>query len=186
MWCICVDHIQLWAVAVCKSENIVLIMRTAIQSVIIDNNFQFSGLGLSQREMSRTTVSQVAIYKIIRCVHESSSLTQGYVGTYWRQSHKKSCLSTHLEAEEFSRRCPESGWSYQANWTPCRFPHGPRTFSSVWISLKTSRTMPQTDSSSSLPPTHVGKHAPKLKPSALASSDIWWWVQGKPLPFWSS
>ena len=33
-----------------------LIIPTTIQPVIIENNVQFSGLGLSQREMSRTTV----------------------------------------------------------------------------------------------------------------------------------
>ena len=36
--------------------------------------------------------------------------------------------------------------------------HGPKAFSSSWILLKTSRPMPQTDSWSSLPPPHVGRH----------------------------
>ena len=37
-------------------------MPTATQPVIIENNVQFSGLGLSQKELSRTTgVSQGAI-----------------------------------------------------------------------------------------------------------------------------
>ena len=52
-----VDHIRLWAVVVCKlhSENIVLIMPTAIQPVFIENDVKFPGLGFSHREeMSRT------------------------------------------------------------------------------------------------------------------------------------
>ena len=54
VWCICVNHP--WTVVVCKSlsENIIVITPTTIQPVIIENNVQFSGLGLSRREMSRT------------------------------------------------------------------------------------------------------------------------------------
>ena len=47
---ICVAQIQMWAVAVCKwlSENIVLIMPTTIQPVIIENDVHLSGLGISR------------------------------------------------------------------------------------------------------------------------------------------
>ena len=48
MWCICVHHIQLWAVALSKlpSETNVAIISTNIRPVIIENIVQFSGLGL--------------------------------------------------------------------------------------------------------------------------------------------
>ena len=99
------------------------------------------------------------------------------------QIKRRPCSSAHLEAEEFLQN---QGGADQVIWAACRCPHGPRTFSSSWISFNTSRPMPQTDSSSSLPPTHVGRHAPKLEPSALVSSDFRWWVLGQPLPHWSS
>ena len=53
VWCICVDHSQLWAITVCKlpSETKVAIMPNNIRPVIIENIILFSGLGLSQREI---------------------------------------------------------------------------------------------------------------------------------------
>ena len=48
-------HIQLWTIAVCKlpSEIKVIIMLTNIRPINIENIVRLSGLGLSQREMSR-------------------------------------------------------------------------------------------------------------------------------------
>ena len=62
------------------------IMPTIIQPIIIENIVQFSSLGLFQREMSRTIgVSLGAILKVLRCVRESSSLTQGLRGNLLHQ-----------------------------------------------------------------------------------------------------
>ena len=157
---ICVDHIHLWAVIVCKllSGNMVPIMpTTVILKNDVDNDWSVTGNHIKSPTL---------------CSWDQQSLP----GATWasiEDNHikRKPCHSTHLEAEEFSFCCPGSGWSWSGEWTPSR-PHVPRTFSSDRISLKTSRPMPQTDSSSSLPPTHVGRHAPKLEPSALVSSDI--------------
>ena len=58
VWRFCVDHIQLWAVAVYKlpSQTKVAIMNTNIRPVL-----RFAGLVFSHREMSRITwVSQGA------------------------------------------------------------------------------------------------------------------------------
>ena len=60
-WRISVDHTQLWVVAIriLLSHTKVAIMLSNTQPVIIENIIRFSGLGLSQREMSRNTrVSQ--------------------------------------------------------------------------------------------------------------------------------
>ena len=56
-WRIYVNHTQLWGVAVCKwpSKIEVAILPISTQPVIIGNNVQLSGLGLSQREISRVT-----------------------------------------------------------------------------------------------------------------------------------
>ena len=86
---------------------------------------------------------------------------------------KRWCPFMHLEAEVFSPSCPASGWSRSDEQD---FPHGPRMFSSSWISPKTSRPMPQTDSWPSPLPPHVGTQALQLELSALVSCASCWWV----------
>ena len=127
----------------------------------------------------------------LKCPTLCSWKQQSYPGVMWasiEDNHIKRnhSLLRNLRRKSFLSAVQDQCGDGQANWTPCRCPHGPRTFSSGWISLKTSRPMPSTESSSSLPPTHVGRHAPNLEPSALVSSDVRWWVQGQPLPLWSS
>ena len=57
VWRICVDHIQLWAIAVCKLplQTKVAIMPTDFRLVIIETIGRFSGHGLSHRGMGRIT-----------------------------------------------------------------------------------------------------------------------------------
>ena len=82
-----------------------------------------------------------------------------YPGTTWAITSKEDhALLRISRRNNFLSTVQNQGGADQANWTPCRCLHGPRTFNSGWISLKTSRPMPQTDSSASLSPTHVGKH----------------------------
>ena len=64
MWCICVDYIRIWAIAVCKlpSQSKIEIKPTHIWSVIIENMVRFSCLGLFQRR------ENIQIYcNVIRC-----------------------------------------------------------------------------------------------------------------------
>ena len=70
MWCICVGHIQLWAVAVCKlpSQTKVATMPTNIRPIITEILVD-SGLGLSQMEMTRITgVPKGAYLKLPHCL----------------------------------------------------------------------------------------------------------------------
>ena len=107
-------------------------------TIWIIENIQFSGLGLYQREMSRTTgVSQDAIYKVLRCVRESSSVTQGLRGHLFKTitSKEDHALLRISRRKSFLSGVQNPGGADQANWTPCRCPHGPRTFGSGWTSL---------------------------------------------------
>ena len=65
-------------------------------------------------------------------------------------------------------------------WLARYCPHGPWTCISSWMSLKTSTLLLHTDSSSLRLLLCDGRQAPKVKPSALVSCDIRWWVQGQP------
>ena len=111
MWHICIDCIQLWAVVVSKllCETIMVIFPTTIQRAITENIVQFSGLGLSQMDMSRTIgVSQGVT---------GSWEQQFYTGATWASSEdsyikRRMYPSTHLEAEEFPLNWPESGCSW--------------------------------------------------------------------------
>ena len=111
VWRICIDCIQLWAVVVSKllCETIMVIFSTTIQRAIIENIVQFSGLGLSQMDMSRTIgVSQGVT---------GSWEQQFYTGATWASSEdsyikRRMYPSTHLEAEEFPLNWPESGCSW--------------------------------------------------------------------------
>ena len=166
VWRICVDHIQLWAVVVCKLPS--QTKAAIIRPVIIENIFRFSCIGLSQMQMSRITgVSQGAILKVPRRVHASSSFTQGLRGHLLKTITPKEDLHSPYHHENLWKNFLSASRADQANWTPSLCPHGSRLFSSSWILLKTSRLMLQTDSWSSLVPPHVGKQAPWLEPSAL-------------------
>ena len=98
VWRFCVDHIQLWAIAVCKllSENIVLIMPTTTQPVIMENDIQFYGLGLCQREMPRTLwqmeCHRVPSKKSYAVFMRAAVLPRGCVGIDWRQSYQKKIM----------------------------------------------------------------------------------------------
>ena len=148
-------------------------MPTIIQPVIIETNVQFSGVGLSQREMSRTTgVSEGAISKALCCVQESIGLSQGVT---WAPIEENPTKEGHVllrisRWNNFLSVVQNQGGADQTNCMPSHCPQGPRTFSSGWISPKTSRLMPQTDPSSSLP--YVDRHAPKQVPSTLDSFDF--------------
>ena len=83
VWCICVDEFQLGAIAVCKlpTQTNVTIMPTHIGPVYVGKAVQLSSLGFSQEEISRTSrVSHDVTIKVLRHVHEKSSLTQGLHG----------------------------------------------------------------------------------------------------------
>ena len=109
------------------------------------------------------------------------SITTCHLQAFIEDDHiKRPRLSPYQEAKVFSRSVQDQGGVDQANWTPYICLHGPRTFSSNWISLKTSQPMPQTDSWSS-PPSHVGTQAPELEPSARVLCAICWWIHSQPL-----
>ena len=116
VWCIYVDHIQLWAVAVYKLlfETMVVIMPTTIQPVIIENNVQSSGLGFP-RERCRELLEcqECHIKSATLCLREQ----QSYPGATWasiEDNHikRRPCPSTYLGAEEFTLSCPGAGWSW--------------------------------------------------------------------------
>ena len=168
LWHTCGDHIQLWAVDVCKlpSQTKVAIMRTNIRPETLANIVRFSCL---------PGVSQGAIWNHLPCVWEQ----QSYPGTTWafdKDDHIewRLCLFSVSRSERVFSQRPGSGADDQEKQTSCLCPHGPGAFSSSWISLKTSTPMRLTDSWSSLPPwpPHVDRQALKLEPSALVSCDI--------------
>ena len=150
VWHICVDHIQLWAIVVCKllSETIVVIMPTIIQPVIIENIIQFSGLGLPHRENVENYWSVTGCnLKVLRYVCESSSRTQGLCWHLLKTitSKEDRALLRILRWKNFLSALQNQGGADQVDWMPCRFPYGPRAFSGSCISPKTSRRMTQTD-----------------------------------------
>ena len=88
--------IHLWIVALSAHFYLTpkwLSGETNIRPVIIGNNVRFTGLGLSQMEMSRIKeVSQGVIWKVLHRVRESSSLTHGLRGhilktIIWKENH---------------------------------------------------------------------------------------------------
>ena len=77
---ICVHHIQLWAVTMCKllSQNKVA---NNIPPTIIENILCFSGRRLPRRERSGINgVSKGAISQVLRRICETSSFSQGLCG----------------------------------------------------------------------------------------------------------
>ena len=107
------------------------------------NVVQFSDWWLSWREMSIIIgVLHGAVSKVSRHVCETNSLT-----------------STSWEGQVPPSVQDRDGADY-ANWMLCLFPLGPKALNTSWISLKTSRLMPHTNSRSSSTPPHIGTQAP--------------------------
>ena len=121
-------------------------MPTDIWPVIIEN--KSSGLGLSQRDMSRITMT-----------HSWEQSSHGPTWSYVEDDHieRLSCPSPHYEVQMNFHQCPGSGRGDQGNLAPYPCPHGPRTFQSSWILLLTSMATSKTESWSSLLSPHVGK-----------------------------
>ena len=72
-------------------------MPTNIRPVIIESNVRFSGLGLSQRKMTRIPTVSHGVF--VRAV----VLPRGYIGISWRRLHKKRpCPSPYHEVKQFS------------------------------------------------------------------------------------
>ena len=95
--------------------------------------------------------------KVLRRVYESSSLTHGLRGVYWRPfTSKEDRALPHImrRASFFSASRIRMDLTRR---TVCLCSHGLRVLRSSWIWFKTSRPTPYTDSSSSLPPPHVGR-----------------------------
>ena len=127
---ISVDQIQLWAVAVSKlsSQTKLEIMSINIRPVIIEIIAPLSDRGFSQRDMSIITrVPQDAISKTPTPCSEGQ---QFYLG----------------RGADFSQGPGSGCGADQADCTMCLCRHCPKMFSSIWISLKTSRQVPQTNS----------------------------------------
>ena len=77
MWCVSVDHIPLWAIAVGKFPPQT---KVAIRPVIIENTVQLLGLGLSQNMLRISGMPQGAIYKFYAVFVEAAFLPSDYVG----------------------------------------------------------------------------------------------------------
>ena len=125
--------------------------------------------------MSRNMVSKDAIWKVMHCVNESSSLTQGLRRELFRTitSKEEHAPQRIWRRKGFLLAFHNQGGADQASWMPCCCPHGPRTFSSGWIWIKTPSPMLQTESSSLLPPTHECYQAsPK---AGTTSTDLIWY-----------
>ena len=86
------------------------------------------------------------------------------------------CHCPYDDGKQFSFGVQDQNGAGQANWKPCLFLQDSKTFSSSWMSIKTSWQMAwRTDHSSS---------PMELKSSVLVASDICWWVQGQTLHLW--
>ena len=110
-----VDHIQLWAVAVCKLlfQPTVAIMKTNIRTVIIGNIARFSCLDLPQTKAQRIMESQkVPSKKSYAVFVRATGLPWSYVSIYWRRSHVEKFAPFAVSWSEgaFSQR-PGSGLS---------------------------------------------------------------------------
>ena len=93
-----------------------------------------------------------------------------------RPYHKVKC---------FFFQCLGSGWSWSGGLDALSCPHGPRAFSNSWVSLKTPRPMPQTDSWSWLPPANVGRQVPNLNHQQWCHEIFDDDSRISPLPLWS-
>ena len=125
-----------------------------------------------------TGVPLVAIWKVLRRVRESSSLTQEQCGYLLKTitTRKDNALLRSIIGKSFllASRVRLILITRNGLW-----PHGPKMFCSSCISLKTSRPMSQSKPWPS-PLPHIGTHSPELEPSGLVSCDIYW-VHRQPL-----
>ena len=111
----------------------------------------------------------------------AAALPRGYVGNYWRRSHQQKTIPFSVSwGERVFSQCPGSGWWWSGELDA--LPLSTKTLSSSWISPKTSRLMPQTNSCR----RRMLVDRLKLEPSALVWYDVRWWVQGQPIPNGSS
>ena len=107
----CVDHAQLWAIALCKlpSQTKVVIMPTNNRPVFIENIFRFSCRGLSYREK---------YWSVTKC-HLKTLVSwdnQSYPGSTWASAEDvniktKTLFRITIFSVGFSQG-PGSGWSW--------------------------------------------------------------------------
>ena len=132
----------------------------------------FSNLGASHMAMLKITgVPQGNISKVSLCIRD--------IG--WRRQQEEINVSFLLSWKRTGisqRSWSVCSWSCHLEQYLCL--HGPKIFTSGWISPKTSRQVSQTDSWSSPPATHRST-SPELEQLAQISSDICWGVPGQPL-----
>ena len=164
-------HRQCGACVLITSETIIAIM-AIIQPIIIETIVQFSALRLSQRRCREILCQTMPSEKSCTVFVRAAVLPRGYVGNRLKTitSKEEHALQRIWRWKDFILAVHNQGGADHANWMPCRCPHGPRTFSSGWIWIKTSRPMLQTESSSLPPPTHAARQAPKLELPALVSN----------------
>ena len=114
---ICVVHIKLWSVALCKlpSQTNLIIMPINIWPVVIENRVWFSDRGLSQREMLRIIgVSKGAVSKVLRPCVRPTVLLKGLLehpSNTFRSKEPNAPLDVMRWGTGFSQcQCPGSGW----------------------------------------------------------------------------
>ena len=145
-----IDNILHCTLAVCKllSQTKVEIMPISIRPVMIKIIVRFSGCGLSHREMSRITgVLQCDISKIL----DSFQISAVLEGVTWASvehdyMERRLCPFLYRDGEHVSLNVHDRGEANKAHQMSYLCLHGPKAVSSGWISPKTSREMPQTDS----------------------------------------
>ena len=125
-------------------------------------------------------MSQGDISKVLHHVRATSSLTQGLRGHRLKVTTSKEGRVLHgvMEEDRFllASRSKDRG-TCRADQASL---HGPKTFSSGWISPKTSRQIHHTWLSPHA--TRIGTQSSKLEQWALVSFDICWWFQSQSLP----
>ena len=165
-----ISHLSQWQ---CGTK--VAVMPTNIQPLTI----VFSVLGLSRREMSRITgVAHDAIFKVLYHACESSSLCQYLLKTI--TSKEDHALLRIMRQTVGFFNIQDQGGADQMDWTLCLCPHGAKMFNRIWILLKTSRAVTQTDSWPSPPILHVVTQSPELEPSSRVPCAFCWWFHSQP------
>ena len=125
-----------------RKQCVVFVLITFSRELPLSANYYLKPR-VSWREMSIIIgVLHGAISKVPRHVCETNMLT-----------------SASWEGQ-VSPSVQDGGGADYANWMLCLFPLGPKALSTSWISLKTSRLMPHTNSRSSSTPPHIGTQAP--------------------------
>ena len=153
---ICVDHIQLWIVAVCKLhfQNKMVIIPANTQPVIIENTALFLGFHRGRCPES-LEYHKVSYQKSLAVLWYQQSCT----GVTWvpiedDQIKGRPCPCPYHEGWQVSLSVRDQGRADQANWTLCR-PHISKTFGTSRLSFKSWRHIPQTTSQSSSTSHHV-------------------------------